>query len=283
MKSKIKYLVPALVALAAAPFVSAAENAPQTQAAQPAKIEISPAQRQLFLQGLGWLIAQQSGLAQELGIAAEDVPAVVEGFRLALDGKGDDIPAKIMADNDAYGAFIRGLQAAVAEKAEAAAKKASTANKKLGAEFVAKTIAEDKTFTRLPSGVLFKKIADGDAAKKPTVDDVVAVRYTGKLIDGSIFDSSERNPQTGEPVAFTDKSEAVELPLGQLIPAWIETIPQLGIGGKCTLVVPAEQAYGDRAAGMIPPGSTLIFDIELVDIPAPEAPATAEETDAPAK
>lgn len=92
MSIKIKYLVPAIAAFAVAPFISASEPEPEAVPAAktvPAPVEnirISPEQRQLFLQGLGWLIAQQSGLIQNLGISADDVPAVAEGFRLALLG-----------------------------------------------------------------------------------------------------------------------------------------------------------------------------------------------------
>lgn len=280
MKNTMKSLLPVFAALAAAPFAFAAEDVKPTvpaveTAPAAAAAEITPEQRALFLQGLGWLVGQQSGLVQDLRVSAEDVPAITEGFRLALLGEGKDFPEKIIAMNDAYSAFIQGLQAAAAEKIEAEMRAAAAENKKLGAEFVRKTLEGDKAFSALPSGVLMKIVKPGDAAKKPSTDDVVAVRYTGKLIDGSIFDSSARD-ENGVPVPFTaGAGEPVQFPLGGLIAAWGEALPRLGVGGVCTIVVPAEQGYGDRAAGMIPPGATLIFDIELADIPAPEAPAAA--------
>ena len=288
MIHKIKTLVPALAAFAVAPFIFAENQAPQPLTATPElsekapkKIEITPEQRQLFLKGLGWLVGQQSGLSQELRISKEDATAVAEGFRLALTGEGQDIPAKVMANNDAYSAFIDELQANAMAQLEAEMKAAAQENQKVGAAFIEKTKAEDKAYTTLPSGVLMKTSAVGDTDKKPTVNDTVAVRYTGKLVDGTIFDSSARDAN-GVPVQFVvGEGEVVELPLGQLIKAWTEAIPLLGIGGQCTLIVPADQAYGDRAAGMIPPGSTLIFDIELADIVNPEdenAPG-AEEID----
>lgn len=290
----MKTFIPAIAAFAVAPFIFAAEDAVPSLTAAPAdaevstkKVEITPEQRQLFLKGLGWLVGQQSGLVQELRISREDVPAIAEGFRLALIGEGKDIPTQVMANNDAYGKFIEEMQAHAAAQVEAEMKAAAEGNKKIGAEFIAKTKADDKAYTALPSGVLMKTTKAGNADKKPTDKDTVSVRYTGKLVDGTIFDSSARD-ENGVPVQFVaGEGETVDLPLGQLIKAWAEAIPLLGVGGQCTIIVPADQAYGDNAVGIIPPGSTLIFDIELDGIAAPEttdsadADETAEENDAP--
>lgn len=284
MKHTMKTFIPVVAAFAVAPFVSAAEDAPASPVAVPEattstakKVEITPEQRQLFLTGLGWLVGQQSGLVQELRISKEDVPAITEGFRLALCGEGKDIPTQVMANNDAYGKFIEEMQAHAAAQVEAEMKAAAEENKKVGAAFIAKTKADDATYVALPSGVLMKTIKPGDKDKKPTDKDTVSVRYTGKLVDGTVFDSSARD-ENGVPVQFVvGEGETVELPLGQLIQAWTEAIPQLGVGGVCTLIVPADQAYGDRAVGMIPPGATLIFDIELDGISDPETTDNAED------
>ena len=277
MIHKMKTLVPVLTAFAVAPFVSAADEAaqppalaPETAAQAPKKIEITPEQRQLFLKGLGWLVGQQSGLVQELRISKEDAAAVAEGFRLALMGEGQDIPAQVMANNDAYSAFIDELQANAMAQLEAEMKSAADENKKIGAEFAQKKQAEDDGYKALPSGVLMKTTKAGDTGKKPSVADTVSVRYTGKLVDGTVFDSSTKD-ENGVPVQFiAGEGETVALPLGQLIKAWSEAIPLLGVGGQCTLIVPADQAYGDRAVGIIPPGATLIFDIELDGIADPD-------------
>lgn len=283
MKSKLKLLIPAIAALAAAPFVSAgnanllpdesvAVKLPMESSApaKTEKIKISPEQRTLFLQGLGWLVAQQSGLIEDLRVSKEDTAAIAEGFKLALQGEGNDIPTKILADNAAYSQFIDELQEQAIAAMEAEMKQAAEGNRKIGAEFVAKTKAEDKSFVTLPSGVLMKTTKAGDASKKPTLKDTVSVRYTGKLVDGTIFDSSNRS-EDRVPVQFVaGEGDTVELPLGGLIPAWGEALPLIGVGGQCTLIIPADQAYGDRATGIIPPGSTLIFDIELDGIADPE-------------
>jgi peptidyl-prolyl cis-trans isomerase A (cyclophilin A) len=86
---------------------------------------------------------------------------------------------------------------------------------------------------------------------------MVSVHYTGKLQDGKVFDSSiPRN----EPITF-------KLGVGQVIKGWDEGIALMKVGGKAQLIIPPDLGYGDRGAGgVIPPNSTLIFDVELVDV-----------------
>jgi FKBP-type peptidyl-prolyl cis-trans isomerase len=89
------------------------------------------------------------------------------------------------------------------------------------------------------------------------------VNYTGTLIDGTVFDSSERQ---GKPVEFA---------LNKVIAGWTEGLQKISKGGKIKLYVPPQLAYGDEGRPGIPPGATLIFEIELLDItPAAAAPAT---------
>ena len=90
------------------------------------------------------------------------------------------------------------------------------------------------------------------------------MNYTGKLIDGTVFDSSERQ---GKPFEF---------PLNKVIAGWTEGLQKISKGGKIKLYVPPQLAYGDEGRPGIPPGATLIFDIELIDITpgaAADAPA----------
>ena len=91
------------------------------------------------------------------------------------------------------------------------------------------------------------------------------VHYTGVLIDGTKFDSS------------VDRGEPAEFPLEGVIAGWTEGLQKINKGGKIKLYVPPHLAYGDEAKGGIPPGSTLIFDVELLEIkagaPAPAMPA----------
>ena len=105
------------------------------------------------------------------------------------------------------------------------------------------------------SGLKYIDIALGDGAMPETGDKVV-VHYTGTLEDGTKFDSS------------IDRNRPFEFPLGmgRVIKGWDEGLASMRIGGKRQLIIPANLGYGDRATGKIPANSTLIFDVELIDI-----------------
>ncbi len=104
------------------------------------------------------------------------------------------------------------------------------------------------------SGLQVEIIKPGEG-KRPGAKDVVKVHYTGKLIDGTVFDSSVKR---GEPIDFA---------LNQVIPGWTEGLQHLMVGGKAILTIPPELAYGERGAGnVIPPNSTLVFEVELLDV-----------------
>jgi len=90
----------------------------------------------------------------------------------------------------------------------------------------------------------------------PKAGDKVKVHYTGRLLDGTVFDSSHKR---GEPIEFT-------LGKGEVIKGWDEGIGQLKKGQKATITCPPEYAYGSRGQGNIPANATLVFDVELVDV-----------------
>ena len=110
--------------------------------------------------------------------------------------------------------------------------------------------------TKTASGLQYRDDAEG-AGTEATRGKRVSVHYTGRLDDGTKFDSSrDRN----EPFAFT-------LGVGQVIAGWDEGVSGMRVGGKRTLVIPAALGYGSRGAGgVIPPGATLLFDVELLDV-----------------
>lgn len=109
------------------------------------------------------------------------------------------------------------------------------------------------------SGLMYEVIREG-TGEKPTATDVVLVHYEGRLLDGTVFDSSY---QRGEPAAF---------PLQGLIPGWTEGIQLMPKGSKYHFRVPPELAYGAQGAGgVIPPNATLEFDVELLEIAPREA------------
>lgn len=155
---------------------------------------------------------------------------------------------------------------------------ASAAKEKEAAKPFLEKMAAEKGAKKLPSGVIYfeEKAGTGESAK-PT--DKVKVHYTGKLMDGTTFDSS------------VDRGQPATFPLNQVIKCWTEGVGQMKPGGKARLVCPADQAYGDRGAPpRIKPGSTLTFDVELIEIvkeaatPPAAAPApTAKPKDEPKK
>lgn len=103
------------------------------------------------------------------------------------------------------------------------------------------------------SGLQYKVVTMGTGAK-PSATDRVKVHYHGTLLDGTVFDSSV---ERGEPITFG---------LNQVIAGWTEGVQLMPIGSKFIFYIPSNLAYGDRAAGSIKPGSTLIFEVELLDI-----------------
>jgi peptidylprolyl isomerase len=103
------------------------------------------------------------------------------------------------------------------------------------------------------SGLQYLVLEEG-SGNTPAATDMVKVHYHGTLLDGSVFDSSV---DRGQPISFG---------LNQVIPGWTEGLQLMKEGGKTRLFIPSELAYGDRATGTIPPGSLLIFDVELIEV-----------------
>jgi len=105
------------------------------------------------------------------------------------------------------------------------------------------------------TGLQYRVLSRGESEVRPSASDVVSAHYEGRLIDGTIFDSSYRR---GAPSDF---------PLNRVIAGWTEGLQYMAIGDKYEFTIPSDLGYGDRGAGAdIPPGATLIFDVELVDI-----------------
>ena len=141
------------------------------------------------------------------------------------------------------------------KKQEKEKSKKSEGAKKLGTAFLAKNKTAEGV-KELPSGLQYKVIKEGSGVH-PKATDKVKVHYHGTLIDGSVFDSSV---ERGEPISFR---------LNQVIPGWTEGVQLMTPGSKYVFYIPSNLAYGDREAGKIPPGSTLIFEVELFSIEAP--------------
>ena len=173
---------------------------------------------------------------------------------------GDTVKVKWSEDaaNEYYNREINEFNKRVTEKKYGE-------NKTKGAEYI-KKFCKDKEVKTLPSGVAYKVLTPGkEDGATPTPLDTVKINYSGRLIDAEEpFDSSYTR---GEPAEF---------PVNGVIPGWTEVLQQMKEGEKIQVVIPEDQAYGERGAGnMIPPYSTLIFEVELLEVhPAAKVEAT---------
>jgi|KBSSwiStaDraftv2_1062776.scaffolds.fasta_scaffold14028_8 FKBP-type peptidyl-prolyl cis-trans isomerase len=131
--------------------------------------------------------------------------------------------------------------------------------RKKGKEYLDKAAAKPGV-KKSDSGLLMETVSEGTGAS-PAATDAVKVSYKGTLLNGTVFDASEKRggPQT--------------MRLDQVMKCWQEGLTKMKVGGKAKLYCPADLAYGDRPNGDIPPGATLLFDVELVEIVKPDAAA----------
>ena len=139
------------------------------------------------------------------------------------------------------------------EEMEAEAAKAGEANKQIGEAFLSEN-AKREGIKVTESGLPYEVLTEGNGAT-PAASDKVEVHYTGKLIDGTVFDSSV---ERGVPAMFG---------VTQVIPGWVEALQLMKEGDKWRLYIPSDLAYGSQGAdGIIGPNSTLIFDVELLRV-----------------
>jgi FKBP-type peptidyl-prolyl cis-trans isomerase len=204
-----------------------------------------------LLEEFGWYIGKRTGLS-ELGLTPAESDQLAKGIVASLYGK--ESPYEIQKIGPAMTEFIQKKQAAILENLK-------TKNLAQGAAFFAK-LKEDKNVVELPSGLRYAIVSPG-LGIAPKATDTVKVNYTGSLIDGNVFDSSERQ---GKPMEFE---------LDKVIPGWTEGLQKIGKGGKIKLYVPPQLGYGDDGRPGIPPGSVLVFDVELLDVTPAAAPPAA--------
>jgi peptidylprolyl isomerase len=132
-------------------------------------------------------------------------------------------------------------------------KKAASENIEIGKQFLLENKAKEDV-NETPSGLQYKVLVKGEGSENPSASSTVKVHYHGTLLDGTVFDSSV---QRGEPISF---------PLNRVIAGWTEGVQLMVEGDKFRFFIPSDLAYGNNAAGQITPGSTLIFDVELLAI-----------------
>jgi len=132
-------------------------------------------------------------------------------------------------------------------------KRAASGNIETGKQFLEENAKQEGVITT-DSGLQYQVLQSGSGEAHPTANSTVTVHYHGTLIDGTVFDSSVNRGQT------------ISFPLNQVIPGWTEGVQLMVVGDKTRFFIPSYLAYGNRSAGVIKPGSTLIFDVELFAI-----------------
>ena len=211
------------------------------QAAQPVDVDLENKQhKESYALGLN--------LSEQLKQQGFDVDSEVfiQGFK---DGYANE--GLLMTADDAVKILIE-KQEADRAAAQAEQNKQSEENKKAGEEFLAENKKKDGVVAT-ESGLQYKVVEKGTGAI-PKKSDTITFHYKGTLIDGRVFDSSY------------DRGEPLTMPLAQLIPGWIEAVQMMPVGSKWELYIPHYLGYGARSQGIIGANSTLIFELELLDI-----------------
>ncbi|MDE6490530.1 MAG: FKBP-type peptidyl-prolyl cis-trans isomerase [Muribaculaceae bacterium] len=181
------------------------------------------------------------------GIQEINVKDFADGVAAVFDG------AEMKMTYDEAKTVIRDFFAAMEARQREEASKAGEANKQAGEAFLSEN-AKRGEISVTASGLQYEVLVEGTGAK-PEPTDQVKVHYTGKLIDGTVFDSSV---ERGEPATFG---------VTQVIPGWVEALQMMNAGSKWRLYIPSDLAYGPNGAGgVIGPHATLIFDVELLEV-----------------
>lgn len=207
---------------------------------RPAKLET---EEEKTLYALGVVVTSNTLIAFKGDFSEAEVAVIEKGFGDGL------IQAPPQVEMEVYGPKLNEyLQQRLGQ---ATARQAERERTK-GRAFLEQAAAEVGA-VRTESGLVYRELRLG-TGPSPKLTDKVRVHYQGSLIDGRVFDSSV---QRGEPAVF---------PLSDVIRGWQEGVQRMRVGGKARLVIPPELAYGDQQVGSIPPGSTLVFEVELLGI-----------------
>lgn len=197
-----------------------------------------------------YIIGQNIGRSfkqQNLDESVVDLDKLLLGMRDAIKG------AEPKFTDEQIMEIMTQFQQEMEARSDSLAAAASGKNRKAGEEFLKENAAKEGVVT-LPSGLQYKILTEGKG-KKPGPTSMVTVHYRGTLIDGTVFDSS------------IDRGQPATFPVNGVIEGWTEALQLMPAGSKWQLFIPAGLAYGDQGAGpAIGPGSTLIFEVELISV-----------------
>jgi len=191
---------------------------------------------------IGMQISQQTDFKSLL--EEDEMEILLAGFSDVVKGEGTADPMEVLqkhgpAVNELLRTRMEGIMGRV---------------KKDGEEYVEGFLHCNEDAVKTDSGLVYYEMKAGDGAS-PVVEDEVEVHYHGTLTDGTVFDSS------------VDRGATIKFKLGQVIKGWQEGLAMMKEGGKATLVIPPELAYGDAGSGgAVPPGATLKFEVELFKV-----------------
>lgn len=201
---------------------------------------------QMTFYALGVNLAKQIGGQANVKTLVNDdeLEVVLQGFCETMRGTTYQDPIAILTT---YG---KHLNSVIMERSN----KITDRIKSEGDDFISNFLDCTDDAVKTDSGMVYYSMKEG-TGKQPTAADTVEVHYHGTLTDGTVFDSSVQRGQT------------ISFPLGNVIKGWQEGVAMMKEGGKSTLVVPSDLAYGDAGSGdIIPPGATLKFEVELFKV-----------------
>ncbi len=222
-----------------------------------------------FLRGFNEMIEKSNDPKQKAYSVGMNIASRLSGQMLkGMKGEFTDTPDSVVdalvfrgftdaLANDTVNFTVTNAEALFKAKREsnktAKDEKLYGANREAGEQFLAENAKKDSVIT-LPSGLQYKVLVKGDGAV-PTAGDRVEVNYEGRLVDGTVFDSSSKHGS--KPAVFSPS---------QVIKGWTEALTMMPVGSKWQLFIPYNLAYGERNMGQIKPFSALVFDVELVGI-----------------
>jgi len=251
MEKKMKLFKPTLVAMALVAVVGCQQPAVQEEKALVLETEV---QKQAYSLGASIGMYMQRNLEEQakMGVALEQ-SIIVKGFTDSLEGESQIEKEEIQA-------LLKKLDESMKEKQKELADKTAADSLAEGQKFLEEN-AKKEGVKVTESGIQYLVITDAEG-DKPAATDTVKVHYTGTFLNGETFDSSV---DRGEPAVF---------PLNRVIRGWTEGVQLMSVGAKYKFTIPSELAYGPMGSPpRIPGNSVLEFEIELLEIQKPAAPA----------
>ncbi len=196
---------------------------------------------------VSYIIGTSIGKNLKAQKVAVSVDQLARGIRDVVDSN------KLLITDEQAESIMSAFQQRMVARQEEEAHAAGEIHRKEGETFLAEN--KSKSGVKVTASGLQYKVIKMGTGPKPRADQTVTVHYSGRTIDGKEFDSSYKR---GEPTTFG---------VSQVIKGWTEALQLMPVGSKWELYIPADLAYGDRGAGQaIPPGATLIFEVELLSV-----------------